>query len=171
MNCNSKPLFSLLIVIAAISIVFVGTPVLPTVAQGGGTEADLETSYFLTVQDFEEATGVELTFSEAPMLEEMVAAGELPPVEERLPEEPAVVVPHEEMGVYGGTWKAVESHPRGRNLTQVILTEGFMQFSRDVSTVRPNLLKAIDFEDEGKTMVLTFRKGGRTSSTTTTTRD
>ena len=43
-------------------------------------------------------------FNEAPMLKELVDAGELPPVEERLPEEPLVVEPIEAIGQYGGTW-------------------------------------------------------------------
>ncbi|MYI41310.1 MAG: hypothetical protein F4063_05120, partial [Chloroflexi bacterium] len=41
-------------------------------------------------------------WGEAPMLAEMVAAGELPPVEERLPAQPAVVQPLEQIGEYGG---------------------------------------------------------------------
>ena len=41
-------------------------------------------------------------YQEAPMLRERVQAGELPPVEERLPDEPLVVdVP--EVGEYGGS--------------------------------------------------------------------
>ena len=43
------------------------------------------------------------TFTEAPMLAERVRKGELPPVSERLPENPLVVVPVEEIGRYGGT--------------------------------------------------------------------
>jgi peptide/nickel transport system substrate-binding protein len=42
-------------------------------------------------------------YNEAPMLTALVAAGELPAVEERLPEEPAVLVPLEEVGKYGDT--------------------------------------------------------------------
>ena len=42
-------------------------------------------------------------YKEAPMLAAMVAAGDLPPLEERLPIEPNVLVPLEEVGTYGGT--------------------------------------------------------------------
>ena len=47
------------------------------------------------------------TFSEAPMLSEKVAAGELPPVEERLPvpSDLLVIQPVHELGKYGGTWR------------------------------------------------------------------
>ena len=44
--------------------------------------------------------------AEAPMLTEMVEAGELPPLEERLPpaENLLVIEPVHEIGKYGGTW-------------------------------------------------------------------
>ena len=44
------------------------------------------------------------TYSEAPELRTLVEKGELPPVEERLPDEPLVVEPYEEIGQYGGSW-------------------------------------------------------------------
>ncbi|MBT4138057.1 MAG: hypothetical protein HOE48_09085 [Candidatus Latescibacteria bacterium] len=37
------------------------------------------------------------------MLTERVRSGALPPVSERLPENPVVIVPMEEIGTYGGT--------------------------------------------------------------------
>lgn len=51
---------------------------------------------------YQEMTGETLEFNEAPMLAEMVAAGDLPSVEERLPENPLVMVPWNEIGEYGG---------------------------------------------------------------------
>ena len=50
-------------------------------------------------------------YGEAPMLAEMVAAGELPPVEERLPIDPAVVwfAPGDSVGKYGGTMNVIHT--------------------------------------------------------------
>ena len=42
-------------------------------------------------------------FRESPMLTERVAAGDLPPVDERLPEEPEVAEIVDQIGTYGGT--------------------------------------------------------------------
>ena len=42
-------------------------------------------------------------YNEAPILAEMVKAGKLPPVEDRLPNEPLVLVPNDQIGKYGGT--------------------------------------------------------------------
>src|SRR5260370_22833788 len=44
-------------------------------------------------------------FSEAPALAELVKAGKLPPVEQRLPQEPMVIKPLRSVGKYGGTWQ------------------------------------------------------------------
>ena len=43
-------------------------------------------------------------YKEAPMLAELVNAGKLPPVDQRLPENPRVITPKEKVGTYGGTW-------------------------------------------------------------------
>lgn len=42
-------------------------------------------------------------FNESPMLAEKVANGELPPVAERLPDDPITIEPYDEIGKYGGT--------------------------------------------------------------------
>jgi len=42
--------------------------------------------------------------NEAPVLHEKVLAGELPPLEERLPAEPRVLETFDDVGTYGGTW-------------------------------------------------------------------
>jgi peptide/nickel transport system substrate-binding protein len=45
------------------------------------------------------------TYQEAPMLAELVASGDLPPVAERIPVNPRVITPYSEVGEYGGTWR------------------------------------------------------------------
>lgn len=61
--------------------------------------------------EFEEAAGCELTFTDNPMFAADVAAGKLPPVEERLPAEPLVVQPYNEIGKYGGTLRGISLAP------------------------------------------------------------
>ena len=52
---------------------------------------------------YEAATGNSIAaFSESPMLAAMVAAGTLPPVAERVSDEPLVVLPLERIGTFGG---------------------------------------------------------------------
>ena len=65
-----------------------------------------------TITEYEEATGREITsFGEAPALAKLVEEGKLPPVEERLQDESAVVEPVEEIGEYGGTWRRAAVSP------------------------------------------------------------
>src|SRR3979490_3636213 len=44
-------------------------------------------------------------FGEAPALAELVKAGKLPPVEQRVPQEPMVITPLRNVGKYGGMWR------------------------------------------------------------------
>ncbi len=44
-------------------------------------------------------------YNEAPMLADLVASGALPAIEDRLPSNPRVITPIEEVGQYGGTWR------------------------------------------------------------------
>ena len=56
---------------------------------------------YASLSQYEAETGNRITaFHESPMLAELVAAGELPPVEERLPDDPVVLQPWEEIGRY-----------------------------------------------------------------------
>ncbi|MGC9002394.1 MAG: hypothetical protein ACP5J9_05470 [Dictyoglomus sp.] len=41
-------------------------------------------------------------YNEAPVLAQLVKEGKLPPIEERLPKNPVVLKPYEEIGKYGG---------------------------------------------------------------------
>ena len=57
-------------------------------------------------------------FAEAPMLAELVKAGKLPPVEQRIPAEPMVWQPLNEIGKYGGTWRRAFTGPARRRERQ-----------------------------------------------------
>jgi peptide/nickel transport system substrate-binding protein len=99
-------------------------------------------------------------YKEAPQLAEQVKASKLPPVEQRLPEEPLVVQPIESVGQYGGTWHGAftgikDFHAFGRYIYDPIL-----RWPRDFKDpVQPGLAKAWEWSDEGKTLTLHLRKG------------
>ena len=54
-------------------------------------------------------------YHEAPALAEQVKAGKLPPVEQRLPEQPLVVPVVEKTGEYGGVWRRAFLGPADAN--------------------------------------------------------
>lgn len=97
-------------------------------------------------------------YNEAPALAEMVAAGELPPVDERLPQEPMIIEPVEEIGQYGGSWRTVDSDNLGWT-RQTLMVEPFLKWERDVSGMRPNLLTAWEWNDDATELVVHFRQG------------
>jgi len=113
-----------------------------------------------TIKDYEKATGKKITrFNEAPMLIELVKQGKLPPVEKRLPEEPAVVEPVEEIGQYGGTWRRASLSPNDTRLRDRMGYETLVRWARDGKTIIPNIAKSWEVKDAGKTYVFYLRKG------------
>jgi peptide/nickel transport system substrate-binding protein len=103
------------------------------------------------------------TYNEAPMLAELVAAGELPPVDERLPPEPLVIEPVEQVGVYGGTWRMLDENNRLGFTSMTTGVEGLMKWNRDASGFRPNVLDTIEWNDDATELTVHFREGIRWS--------
>lgn len=99
-------------------------------------------------------------YNEAPMLKIKVAAGELPPVERRLPEKPVVVQPIEEIGQYGGT---VRIPYVGANwvldVTFIRGVEPLLRLDTDLKTIVPNLADKWEFSEDGKTLTIYLLRG------------
>ena len=102
-------------------------------------------------------------YSEAPALAELVAAGELPPVDERLPAEPLVIEPVDEIGQYGGTWRLIDNNDSNGWTRQTVLVEPFLKWNRDVNGFRPNIVTSWDWNDEATELTVNFRQGVRWS--------
>ncbi|MCY3990355.1 MAG: ABC transporter substrate-binding protein [Caldilineaceae bacterium] len=103
-------------------------------------------------------------FSEAPSLAEMVAAGDLPPVEDRLPEDPMVIKPLGEIGKYGGTWRRGFTGPAdGENMMRINNSSRLLAWDYSGSYVVPSLLAGWDIQDEGRKYILYLRKGAKWS--------
>ena len=102
-----------------------------------------------------------VTYNEAPMLRTLVAAGELPPVEERLPEEPLVIPVVEEIGQYGGRINTAAIDP-GQWSTggwQIIHFECLLRVAPDATTILPNLARDWKLSEDAKAVTLYLRKG------------
>ena len=104
-------------------------------------------------------------YKEAPMLAELVAKGELPPVDERLPEEPMVVKPVQEVGKYGGslTVFAVTNEPWNDMCEQADVANAYLLWVESDGTFVPNLAKSFDLADDAKSLVLNLREGAQWS--------
>jgi peptide/nickel transport system substrate-binding protein len=105
------------------------------------------------------------TFGEAPMFSEQVKAGTLPPVSERLPKNPLVVVPLDQIGDYGGTIRRaltgdiVQTPGVGKTLG-----ENLMGYERPIpKSILYNLAESHVFDEGGHTAVFRIREGTRWS--------
>jgi peptide/nickel transport system substrate-binding protein len=103
-------------------------------------------------------------YSEAPSLAERVAAGELPPVEERVSAEPMVIECIEEPGEYSDDIRRAMISGDRPNLT-VMLHEPLVRWDHRSGslTVSPNVAKSWEISEDGTTYTFHLRKGMRWS--------
>lgn len=102
--------------------------------------------------------------NEAPALAEQVRAGRLPPLAERMPKQPMVITPHEQVGRYGGTWRTAL---RGTgDDTWARRTAGYdslVRWDPSGEKVIPNLAERVETSADGSTFTFHLREGVRWS--------
>ncbi|HEX7352623.1 ABC transporter substrate-binding protein [Brachybacterium sp.] len=126
----------------------------------GGTGSGVAEINEITSIDSEEA------LRESPMLSARVEAGDLPPVEERLPvlEDIMVEPVAEQIGVYGGTWnfptKSAQEGPWDIGKTT---EEALFRFTREGDAVEPNVAKGFEVDEDLTEYTILLREGMRWS--------
>jgi len=97
-------------------------------------------------------------YSEAPMLAELVEAGKLPPVEERLPENPWICPVLESVGKYGGTWRsAFKGMADGPAVTSV-KQRGPLNFDGNI-VLQPDICEDWEVNEDATVWTFHMRKG------------
>jgi peptide/nickel transport system substrate-binding protein len=101
------------------------------------------------------------TYKESPMLAEQVAAGTLPPVDERLPQNPAVVTPFNEVGTYGGDLRFgfVGTNPGWGGMWYTVGWENLVIWRPDFSGVEPNIAESWEVSDDAREYTFHLRQG------------
>ena len=108
-------------------------------------------------------------YSESPMLAAMVASGDLPPVDERLPAEPLVQQVVDRIGTYGGTFRGFQLGDADKwVLYKTGLYGGLISRSYlDLGTITPNglegwgpgIAKSWEWDDDAAGITVVLREG------------
>ena len=154
-------LLALAIALLALPGLFAASTAESAAVEDTGAQMTGGFAVYATLADYEQATGNTIaTFSEAPMLAAMVAAGELPPVQERLPEEPLVVQPLASIGRYGGNLIGAANYPTyGADDVWSARIQGLLKPSMDLSTVVANAASGWQASDDLRSLTLHLRSG------------
>ena len=111
-----------------------------------------------------------ITYNESPMLRVKVAAGELPPIEERLPKDPLVLTEEwnhfsseslkMEPGEYGGTLRTVTHQANWNPDIFVALLERLVDVPEyQTHRIGPSLAKDYEISPDGKVYTFYMREG------------
>jgi peptide/nickel transport system substrate-binding protein len=104
-----------------------------------------------------------IQYHEAPAIDEQVKAGKLPPVEQRLPEQPLIVPVVERIGEYGGVWRRAFLGPADSNNYVRVVYDALFRFSPDGTEIQPHLALGAKSSPDFKVWTILLRKGARWS--------
>ncbi len=101
-------------------------------------------------------------YSQSPMLDAKVTSGDLPPVEERLPENPRVIdLPGSSIGTYGGDFHDpfVGDGFWSSQMIFMIAWKGLVSWNQTYDGWVPNIAESVDVSDDATTYTFHLRKG------------
>ncbi len=118
--------------------------------------------------DFQAAAGCTMAFSANPEIEtlngEIQGNPALPALADRLPSEPLIVVPYDEVGTYGGTLDALSNATEaGTSDFLSIRHVNLTRYSDDLQTIVPNVAKSWEWNDEFTELTMSLRAGHKWS--------
>ena len=122
------------------------------------------TKWWPTVTAYRNDTGKNITkFNESPMLAAKVKAGQLPPIEQRLPKDPFVVQPYDVIGRY--STRPLRMTTIGdigggfHHLLTMDFCRGLGRWDRSGTEILPDVLKGWELTPDAKSITLYLREG------------
>ncbi|MEE8512062.1 MAG: ABC transporter substrate-binding protein [Acidiferrobacterales bacterium] len=137
-----------------------------TVAKNMGIKGKYPQQFELA--EFEKLAKCKLTFSENPDIGKLNARirgnPKLPPLAKRLPAEPLVVAPYNEIGKYGGTFDVLSNATEaGTSDFLSVRHVNLVRYSDDLTTVVPNIAKDWEWNADFTQLTFFLRKGHKWS--------
>jgi peptide/nickel transport system substrate-binding protein len=120
------------------------------------------------LSEFQSAANCTLAFAENPAIAELNGRikgnPDLPPLAERLPEEPLVVAPYDAIGTYGGILHALSNASEaGTSDFLSIRHVNLVRYSDDLQTIVPNVARGWEWNDDYTQLTFFLRKGHKWS--------
>lgn len=101
-----------------------------------------------------------MDYHQAPMLDQQVADGTLPPVAERLPADPYVETMVDGIGRYGGTLRTtILANGDQYNLTRTVANELLVRWDPAWETIEPSLAEEVTVSEDATTYTVRLREG------------
>ncbi|MFW5980758.1 MAG: ABC transporter substrate-binding protein, partial [Halanaerobiaceae bacterium] len=117
-------------------------------------------------EDLKTASEMDITeFNQSPILDSKVEEGELPPVEERLPDDPPVIVPYDKVGNYGGTanvWGTTLDY--GGDVRYLEMPPSAGQVTPTGGKTLPMYVKDWEYSDDATKLTIYLREGMKWSN-------
>jgi len=138
-----------------------------TMADMGGVAAGAYPQQF-ELAEFEAAAGCTMSFSTNPEIADLNGRiqgnGDLPPLAERLPSEPLVMVPYEAVGKYGGELDVLSNATEaGTSDFLSVRHVNLVRYSDDLQTIVPNVAKSWEWNDDFTQLTFKLRAGHKWS--------
>ncbi len=164
LNLRKLWLIGALIILLVLFLAACGSSPAPTEAPAAATEAPPAAAPTeAPAAAPTEAPAAESKYREAPMLAELVKAGQLPPVDERLPDEPLVEEGVDGIGQYGGVLRRAFLGPSDHNNYVRVVYDALVRFSPDGSEVIPHIAKGWESNDDFTEWTVFLRPGAKWS--------
>ncbi len=97
-------------------------------------------------------------YKEAPMLADLVKAGKLPGVDQRLPKNPMVMTGYEGVGKHGGTWRRAFQGVSDINGPTKVVDRAWAWFDKSLNLI-PRQLESWSVSPDGKVWTIKMREG------------
>lgn len=103
-------------------------------------------------------------YTQAPALKAAVEAGTLPPLEDRLPENPVVVTPIESVGTYGGTWRSALKGTYDTGwVRRTVGYQPLVAYDYEWTKVVPNVAERFEVNEDATEFTFYLREGHKWS--------